>query len=112
MENKPWHALTSEETLQALNTSAAGLLAEEIIDRQEKYGPNELQEKAGKTPLRMLWEQFTQTMVLILLAAAGISEMELFTMAQHPHLILFRGPVITVLHYLFQMPQWVALTLS
>jgi Ca2+-transporting ATPase len=73
METKPWHTLSFEETLQALGTSASGLTAEDAAKRREEYGPNELQEKAGKSPFRMLWEQFTQTMVLILLAAALIS---------------------------------------
>ena len=73
METKPWHTLTPEATLQTLNTSAEGLSGEEVSRRQEEYGPNELQEKASKSALKMLWEQFTQTMVLILLAAALIS---------------------------------------
>ncbi|MBK0401782.1 cation-translocating P-type ATPase [Adhaeribacter sp. BT258] len=73
MINQNWHTLSGEETLEALQTSPAGLSTEEIAARKEKYGPNELQEKGGKNPLKMLWEQFTQTMVLILLAAAVIS---------------------------------------
>ena len=73
METTAWHTLTTEETLTELQTSAAGLSAAEASARLEKNGPNELKEKAGKSPLKMLWEQFTQTMVLILLAAGVIS---------------------------------------
>lgn len=73
METKAWHTLTPEATLQELQTAPQGLTAAEAQARLEKYGPNELQEKAGKSPLKMLWEQFTETMVLILLAAAIIS---------------------------------------
>ncbi|MFC5269408.1 cation-translocating P-type ATPase [Adhaeribacter terreus] len=73
MENQTWHTLSPEETLEKLQTTTSGLSAEDIAARREKYGPNELEEKAGKNPLIMLWEQFTQTMVLILLAAALIS---------------------------------------
>lgn len=73
MQTQNWHTLTPEETLQTLNTTVAGLSEADVSARLEKYGPNELQEKAGKSPLKMLWEQFTQTMVLILLAAAIIS---------------------------------------
>ena len=37
-------------------------------ERLAKYGPNELVEKAGRTPLKIFWEQITATMVLILIA--------------------------------------------
>jgi len=44
METKPWHTLTSEESLASLETSPSGLSAAEAAARLEKYGPNELQE--------------------------------------------------------------------
>jgi Ca2+-transporting ATPase len=53
--------------------SKGGLTATEAASRLRQYGPNELQEQAGKGPLRMFLEQFTQTMVLILIAAAVVS---------------------------------------
>jgi P-type Ca2+ transporter type 2C len=68
-----WHTQSSNEVLKSLGTSEKGLSSSEASERLKKYGYNELQERGGKSPLRMLWEQFTQTMVLILIVAAIIS---------------------------------------
>ena len=51
----------------------AGLRAEDAAGRLARRGPNELVEKAQRTPLKILWEQLTATMVLILIAAAVIA---------------------------------------
>ena len=50
-----------------------GLSSTEAAHRLEQVGPNELDEKGLRWPWRILWEQFTATMVLILLGAALIS---------------------------------------
>lgn len=68
-----WHTRSKEDVLTALSTSENGLTAAEAATRLSRYGPNELQEQAAKGPLRMLLEQFTQTMVLILIVAAVVS---------------------------------------
>ncbi len=58
----------------SLRTDAsAGLDPSAVIDSREAYGPNVLTEAAGTPPWKILWEQFTATMVLILIAAAGLS---------------------------------------
>ena len=73
MQNN-WHNLTCEETAHKLTTdSHNGLSPAAIPALQQKYGPNELQDKGTKNPWLILWEQFTATMVLILLAAAIVS---------------------------------------
>jgi P-type Ca2+ transporter type 2C len=53
--------------------STSGLNEEEVKERQAKYGTNELIEQGTKSPWRILWEQFTSVMVLILMAAALVS---------------------------------------
>jgi Ca2+-transporting ATPase len=74
IDTKAWHAATDEETWQALDVDpTTGLLADEVGRRRERFGPNEIAESGGKSPWRILWEQFKATMVLILVAAAGIS---------------------------------------
>lgn len=50
-----------------------GLTEEEVAQRLAQYGANELEERGGKHPLRILWEQISSTMVLILIAAAVVS---------------------------------------
>ncbi len=66
-----WYQLDSGAALQTLESDAAcGLSAGEAAARLARDGANELVEKGGRTPLRILWEQITATMVLILIAAA------------------------------------------
>ncbi|MGE5251861.1 MAG: cation-translocating P-type ATPase [Bacteroidota bacterium] len=66
-----WHLLSVEDALRQLGTDAqSGLSAAEAEARLARHGPNELVEKSRRTPLRILWEQVTATMVLILIVAA------------------------------------------
>ena len=74
MATTPWHSLTGDEAVLQLETNPdSGLTADEAAGRSERYGRNELQEKNGRTPWRILREQFTSTMALILTAAAVVS---------------------------------------
>ncbi|HEY6750166.1 MAG TPA: cation-translocating P-type ATPase [Rubrobacteraceae bacterium] len=50
-----------------------GLSAEEVHVRLERYGPNELEERSGRGPREILWEQFTSAMIVILIVAAVAS---------------------------------------
>lgn len=68
-----WHCRDVAESLRALDTGATGLTAAAASARQRQHGPNELVEKGAKSPFAILWEQFTNVMVLILIAAAGLS---------------------------------------
>ncbi len=68
-----WHAMTPADVLDALSASSAGLNSSEAASRLAERGPNELSERMKKSPVRMLAEQFLQTMVLILVAAALVS---------------------------------------
>ena len=73
-DRKTWHTATVEEALRTLGADAStGLAEEEVGRRRERFGPNEIAETGGKSPWRILWEQFTATMVLILMVAAGVS---------------------------------------
>ena len=69
-----WHTQTVEAVLRELNVDTSlGLSDDEVARRREQYGSNELIERGGKHPLRILWQQFTSTMVLILIVAAVVS---------------------------------------
>ena len=68
------HTKELHTVLREIKSSAeTGLSSEEAKARIEKYGPNELKEKRARSPLKMLIEQFTETLVLILIFAAIIS---------------------------------------
>jgi len=69
-----WHAKTVVDTAAALGADAsAGLSSAESASRLEKYGPNRLAAKKGKSLLVRVLEQFQDFLIYILLAAAVIS---------------------------------------
>ena len=70
----PWHTMTVAETTAVLQTDlSTGLSDEQVQQRLAAVGPNELVERGGKSPWKILWEQFTNVMVLILIVAAVVS---------------------------------------
>ncbi len=69
-----WHSMTPAQTAQALGADAAsGLSSAEASNRLEKYGPNRLAAKKGKSLFSRVVEQFQDFLIYILLAAAAIS---------------------------------------
>lgn len=63
-----------DSVIELLDTNIkTGLTVQEIKKRQEKYGPNELQQKKKKTILKMVIEQLTDKMIIILLIASILS---------------------------------------
>ncbi|GIV34429.1 MAG: ATPase [Chitinophagales bacterium] len=70
---KPWHVLNVEEVLNVLRSSSDGLSDEEAAKRLNTHGPNKLNEKQGKAWWQILFQQFSDFLILILLAAALIS---------------------------------------
>lgn len=72
--NDPWHMQEVEAVLQTLESNVHDGLTDAVAaERLARYGPNELEERGGKNPLLILWEQFSSTMVVILIIAAVIS---------------------------------------
>ncbi len=70
---RDWHRLSAEETLSALGSSEQGLTPEEAARRLVEHGPNELTEAGAKSPWRILAEQFTSVLIIILVIAAIVS---------------------------------------
>jgi Ca2+-transporting ATPase len=69
-----WHTLDANQVLDAQDVDPnQGLGLEEIQRRQSQFGTNELIEQGLKSPWRILLEQFTDAMVIVLLVAAVIS---------------------------------------
>ncbi len=62
-----------DDVLAELKTPPSGLTDEEAQRRLEQYGPNELVEKKRATPLMMFLGQFSDFMILVLIAAAIVS---------------------------------------
>ncbi|SFA85377.1 calcium-translocating P-type ATPase, PMCA-type [Clostridium frigidicarnis] len=69
-----WFNKSSQEVLDHFQTNISnGLTSEEAKKRLEKYGENKLEAKKGKTIAQMFFAQLKDTMIYILLGAAGIS---------------------------------------
>lgn len=76
MHNKDtsWHTLTSAEAAQRLESNIqTGLSSDYASRRLAQFGPNVLQEKLARSPWRMLLDQFSDFMIIVLIAAAIIS---------------------------------------
>ena len=72
--NRAWHNLTGEQTLEILRTNGeTGLIEAEIVKRKDIFGLNELKETGGRSPLMILSEQFTNIMLVMLIAVAVVS---------------------------------------
>ncbi|MBI3583072.1 MAG: calcium-translocating P-type ATPase, PMCA-type [Nitrospinae bacterium] len=70
---KPWYQMTEGELYKELKTDRNGLSAGEAQKRITQYGYNRLEEKPGKSPFLIFFEQFTNLLILILIIAAVIS---------------------------------------
>ncbi|MBC7122411.1 MAG: calcium-transporting P-type ATPase, PMR1-type, partial [Pseudothermotoga sp.] len=71
---KEFYRLSTEQVCRELSVDPQkGLSSEEAKRRLQQYGPNELSEKKKRTILQMFLSQFTDFLIIILLAAAGIS---------------------------------------
>ncbi|MBD2344774.1 cation-translocating P-type ATPase [Anabaena subtropica] len=69
-----WHSLEVDKALGLLNSNAdGGLTIEEVEQRLQKYGPNELEEHGGRSTWEILLDQFKNIMLLMLIAVAFIS---------------------------------------
>ncbi len=69
-----WYKQSPDKILKHFNTSAENGLAEaEAARRLEEHGPNELVESGLKSPWHILGQQFTDTMVIVLIIAAVLS---------------------------------------
>ena len=68
-----WHTLGIESVLDNLRSSHRGLSNEEAARRLIEHGPNELQASKPISPWRILLQKFKNILVIILLAATGLS---------------------------------------
>ncbi len=69
-----WHTLEEENSLERLKSDRRlGLTSQEAIARLQRYGPNELVESGGRSPLEILWDQFKNIMLLLLIGVAIVS---------------------------------------
>ena len=70
---KKTYTQSAEEVLSQLQVGKEGLTSAEAQERLQKYGPNKLKEGEKPTLLQRFLQQLKDPMLIILLAAAGIS---------------------------------------
>ena len=69
-----WHTLSPAKTLERLGVSLeTGLTSEQAVARLERFGLNKLREAPPTTLWQLLWAQFNDFVVLLLIVAAVIS---------------------------------------
>ncbi len=69
-----WHTLSVENTLSELGSNPeVGLTSQQVEERLQQYGPNELEETAGRSSWEILLDQFKNIMLVMLIAVAIIS---------------------------------------
>ena len=57
--------------MQLINTDPKqGLNSQQVTQKQQEYGLNEIETTEGRRPLEILWDQFTNIMLLMLIAVA------------------------------------------
>ncbi|MGB0562833.1 MAG: cation-translocating P-type ATPase [Spirulinaceae cyanobacterium] len=71
---QPWHIRTPEQALKQLGSDPKqGLSDAALRTRQRRYGPNEIQATAGRSQWEILIDQFSDIMLLMLIAVAIVS---------------------------------------
>ncbi|XHX77049.1 MAG: cation-translocating P-type ATPase [Stenomitos frigidus ULC029] len=69
-----WHTLGVQQTLDQFQTDRqSGLTSQQVTAQLEQYGTNELIETGGRSTWEILLDQFTNIMLLLLIAVALIS---------------------------------------
>jgi Ca2+-transporting ATPase len=69
-----WHTLSVEKTLLELDSDVqTGLTSQQVEERLQQYGSNELEEAASRSAWQILLDQFTNIMLVMLIVVAIIS---------------------------------------
>ncbi|MFN7898849.1 MAG: cation-translocating P-type ATPase [Synechococcaceae cyanobacterium] len=69
----PWHSLEPSACLDQLAADRNGLSSAGAAQRLADVGPNRLQISEGRSTLQILWDQFSNVMLIMLLAVALVS---------------------------------------
>ncbi|MEG4322400.1 MULTISPECIES: cation-transporting P-type ATPase [unclassified Microcoleus] len=69
-----WHTVAIDKTLQQLSSNKdSGLSSQQVSERLQQYGTNELEETGGRSSWSIFVDQFTNIMLLMLMGVAVIS---------------------------------------
>ncbi|MEZ5186714.1 MAG: HAD-IC family P-type ATPase [Candidatus Nanopelagicales bacterium] len=69
-----WHASGCDDTVTALGSdSASGLSDSQVLQRRREFGPNALPTAPGRPAWKRLLAQFTNPLILVLIAAGAVT---------------------------------------
>ncbi len=69
-----WHTVAIDQTLQQLSSNKdTGLSGQQVSERLQQYGPNELKETGGRSAWSIFIDQFTNIMLVMLMFVAVVS---------------------------------------
>jgi P-type Ca2+ transporter type 2C len=69
-----WHSTSVNQTLESFQSDRqTGLTSSQVTQSRERYGVNELEEIAGRSPWQILLDQFTNIMLILLITVALVS---------------------------------------
>ncbi len=69
-----WWYIQKEDVAGKLITDInQGLVSDEATKRQSQYGPNQLDEKPGRSPIALFFDQFKDFIIWVLIVAALVS---------------------------------------
>ena len=109
-----YHCLGLEQAVEQLQAnSQEGLTADEVLARRSRYGRNEIQDKAGRSRLTIFCDQFTNIMLLMLMAVALVSAFLDWQAKQFPKDAIAIGSIVLlngILGYLQESQAEKALT--
>ncbi|GAB4175568.1 MAG: cation-translocating P-type ATPase [Coleofasciculaceae cyanobacterium] len=72
--SQSWHTIEAEKALWLLESDRTqGLTQNQVDQKLQQYGTNELVETGGRSALEIFWDQFKNIMLLMLIAVAIIS---------------------------------------
>ena len=73
-QSRDWHRIDVDSTAQQIKVNfSSGLSQQESKERLKRYGLNEMTSSSKRSPLTLLLAQFSDFMILVLIAAAIIS---------------------------------------
>ena len=75
VEEMSWHAADAAEVADRLGTGDRGLSVAEVAARRDRFGPNQLEDEAPPSVLRVLLHQFASPLIFILLVAAVVTSL-------------------------------------
>ncbi len=72
-ETIAWHTLTPDRVFAALQSGEAGLAPDQVRERLQAYGPNQIKAKQKEGVLQLLWRQINNSLIWVLLGSGVLA---------------------------------------